>query len=111
MSVSNANIGSKKRSARVTVRKTGGKTRAVTFGSVTVRAAKPPEADIEKNVASGQSALARARATMLKPGVRLSTSRDVPLYHVDPNKPDEVIRKLGGKTERGRFVNGAFQKQ
>ena len=111
MSVNNANIGSKRRSSRVTVRNGGDKMRAVTFGSVTVRAAVPATADIDRNVASGQSALARARAAMLKPGVRLSTRKDVPLYHVDPDRPDEVIRKLDGKVERGRFVDGAFQKQ
>lgn len=109
MSVSKANIGSGRR-ARVTVKKTSGKTRAVTFGSVTVRAATLPKAEIAKNVASGQSALERARAKIIKPGVRLAARKDVPLYHVDPNVPDEVIRKLDGKTDRGRFIDGAFQK-
>ncbi|WP_137752255.1 hypothetical protein [Sphingopyxis sp. L1A2A] len=94
----------------MTVKKSVGKTRSVTFGSVTVRAAVPPKAQVAANVALGQSALKRARMKIIKPGVRISPRKDVPLYHVDADKPEEVIRKLDGKVERGHFVNGTFQK-
>ncbi len=110
MSVNNANIGRGANKVRTTVKKAGGKTRNVTFGSVTVRAVVPEKAEVARNVATGQHALERVRQKIIKPGVRVVSRRNVPFYHVDPDQPDQVIRKLDGKIERGRFVNGEFQK-
>jgi len=87
----------------------GAKNRQVTFGSVTVRTRPAEPQLIRQNIVSGQSALERARDPLLKAGIQLKRRKSVPLYHVDPNKPDELIRRLDGKLERGTFVDGVFQ--
>ena len=46
---------------------------------------------------------------MAKAGVRLSVKKSVPLYWLESDNPDVMIRKLNGKVERGSLVDGVFK--
>jgi len=82
----------------------------VTFGGVTVSAYSQTKKVVRKNIVDGQSALKRAAASLLRPGVALRLNPDVPLYHVDENDPETIIRELNGKREKGVVLsNGRFK--
>ena len=83
--------------------------RKTRFGSVTVTAPAPSEAVVELNVKASTQALEQVTGRLAKAGVRLYAKKDVPLYSLDSDNPDVMIRKLNGKVERGSFVNGAFK--
>jgi hypothetical protein len=87
-----------------------GEPNAVTFGSVTVERTSPPsEAEVELNIRNGQEALARGLQKLIQPGIRIKARKGVPLFHVDPAHPDQFIRLLDGKRERGVVRDGEFQ--
>lgn len=96
------------KTSTMVVKKSKKPARQVTFGSVTVRAHPIDQKQAQANVASGQLALERLRGQLLTAGVKLSPGKNVPLYHVDPDRPEEIIRRLGGKVERGALVDGEF---
>jgi hypothetical protein len=79
------------------------------FGSVTITAPAPSKAMVQQNVAASTKALERATGRLAKPGVRLHAKKDVAFYSLDSDNPDVMIRKLNGKTERGKFVHGVFK--
>jgi hypothetical protein len=89
----------------------GKRAHSVTFGSVTIRSARPEKQTIAANVASGHSALERVRDTITSAGIRLVAKKDVPFYHADPDQPERIIRRLGGRVEHGTFVDGEFKAQ
>jgi hypothetical protein len=79
------------------------------FGSVTVTAPAPSKATVQRNVKASTQALERVTGRLAKAGVRLYPKKDVPLYSLDSDNPDVMIRKLNGKVERGSFFDGAFK--
>jgi hypothetical protein len=85
-----------------------GRVAVFSFGSATV---KVPVRDEEwaDNIALSQVAMKKLAKTLLKPGVKLRTSKDVPLFRSDPDQPGQLIRVLDGKEERGVFVDGQFK--
>ena len=83
--------------------------RKTRFGSVTVTAPAPSEAVVQHNVKASTQALERVTGRLAKAGVRLYAKKDVPLYSLDSDNPDVMIRKLNGKVERGSFVDGTFR--
>lgn len=83
--------------------------RKVRFGAVEVEASAPAKVSVRRNVAEGHSAMLRIKSVLLKPGVKVSLGSEVPLYHADPDRIDRIIRTLGGKQARGKFVNGKFK--
>ncbi len=85
------------------------KTRKTRFGSVTVTAPAPSKAMVQHNVKVSTQALERVTGRLAKPGVRLHVKKGVPLYSLDSDNPDVMIRKLNGKVERGNFVDGVFK--
>lgn len=84
------------------------KTCTTRFGSVTVTAPPPSKAMVQHNVKVSTEALERVTKRLAKAGVRLYAKKGVPLYSLDSDNPDVMIRKLNGKVERGSFVNGEF---
>jgi hypothetical protein len=82
----------------------------VKFGDVTITARRPSDAEIQRNVEASTNALKRALPRLLRPGVRIYPKKDIPLYWVDPDNPDEgLIRKLNGKVQRGVLEDGTFK--
>ena len=81
----------------------------VKFGSVTVKVHPPHKAEVERNVKAGQSALARARETLIKSGIKMKIAKGVPIFHADAKLPGQLVRRLDGKSESGMFVNGKFK--
>ncbi len=81
----------------------------VRYGTVTMKIRRPSATTVASNVAAGQKALERARTKILKPGVTITLHKGVPLYSADPDHPGTLIRKLDGKVQRGRFVDGKFK--
>jgi hypothetical protein len=81
----------------------------VTFGSVTIKGVAPPIEDIERNIASGNSALGRAARAFAKPGIRLSRRKNIPFYRADPTESGVLIRELNGRSERVILVDGEFK--
>ena len=79
------------------------------FGSVTIQVKPPTTAEIDRNIRAGQFALRRARHKIISPGVEFKVDRGIPLYSVDPQNPDILIRKLNGKKEKVRFKNGRLE--
>ncbi len=90
-------------------RRRGARGRKVKFGDVTITAPAPNRAVVNANVAFSTAALSRAVERLAKPGIFLRAKKGVPLFSLDSEDPDVVIRTLDGKTERGHLVNGAFQ--
>lgn len=84
------------------------KTCKTRFGNVTVTAPPPSKAMVQHNVKASTEALERVTKRLAKAGVRLYTKKDVPLYSLDSDNPDVMIRKLNGKVERGSFIDGEF---
>lgn len=93
----------------VTTTKLTGVMTQVNFGRVSVQVNIPALAQIKSNIMQGQKALARAKDRILKPGVKISAKKNVPLFSVDPRKPDVLIRTLNGKTQRGTISSGKFR--
>ncbi|WP_151954910.1 hypothetical protein [Sphingomonas sp. EC-HK361] len=85
------------------------KTSKTRFGSVTVRAPAPSEALVQHSVKASTQALERVTERLAKAGVRLSVKKNVPLYWLESDNPDVMIRKLNGKVERGSFVDDVFK--
>jgi hypothetical protein len=81
----------------------------VRYGTVTMKIKRPSATTVAFNVKAGQIALERARTKILKPGVTITVHKGVPLYSADPDHPGMLIRKLDGKVQRGRFVDGKFK--
>ena len=81
----------------------------VTFGSVTIKSARPSQLEIQHNVELGYTALSKVKPKLLQPGVTLRSGKGVPLYHADPEHPELVIRVLDGQSERGLFEGGKFK--
>ncbi|MCP3736261.1 hypothetical protein M9979_15440 [Sphingomonas sp. RP10(2022)] len=84
------------------------KTCKTRFGDVIVTAPPPSKAMVQHNVKVSTQALERVTKRLAKAGVRLYAKKDVPLYSLDSDNPDVMIRKLNGKVERGSFINGEF---
>ncbi|MGA2035716.1 MAG: hypothetical protein ABSG68_25995 [Thermoguttaceae bacterium] len=93
-------VGSKSASARRGV---------VTFGSVSVVAPPANPALVSKNVLAGQSALERAVKKLTQPGVTIRSTKGVPLYSVDENRPTVIVRLLDGAKQRGVLKDGKFE--
>jgi len=81
----------------------------VRFGSAVISADAPTRRDLQRNVTSGQRALARAATKIVKAGVSLRDVSSVPLYHADPKEAGRLIRELNGKRSKGYFVGGKFR--
>lgn len=79
------------------------------FGSVTIEGGVPSADVVERNVATGQSALKRGLAALVRPGVTLPRGDGVPIYRADLNDPTILIRELDGRQERGTFADGEFK--
>jgi hypothetical protein len=84
----------------------GHKTR---FGSVMVIAPAPSKTVVQRHIEASTHALERVTERLAKAGVRLYAKKDVPLYSLDSDHPDVMIRKLNGKVERGSFIDGVFK--
>lgn len=95
--------------AIIVKRRNGTRGRRVKFGDVTITAPAPARATVMANVATSTAALSRAVERLAKPGVQLHKKKGVPLFSLDSEDPDVVIRTLNGKTERGHLVDGVFQ--
>lgn len=90
-------------------RRRGARGRRVKFGDVTITAPAPTRSVVAAHVAVSTAALSRAVERLAKPGISLRAKKGVPLFSLDSEDPDVVIRTLDGKTERGHLVDGVFQ--
>jgi hypothetical protein len=86
-----------------------GKTVKTRFGNVVVTGAEPSEAVVKANIDYGTQALERVAKRLLKPGVVLPSKKDVPRFSADGSEPGVLIRRLNGRVDRGRLVDGIFQ--
>ncbi|WP_426400931.1 hypothetical protein ACN9M1_26820 (plasmid) [Ralstonia sp. R-29] len=82
---------------------------AVSFGNASVVVAKPSAAAVEQGLKASAKVIANLGRRLLKPGLTITHSRDVPVFTADPADPQRVVRQLNGKTESGRFVRGKFK--
>lgn len=87
----------------------GGKLRTIIFGDVTITCSEPGTEPIEANVAAGSLALARVAKRLAKPGVQIHRRANVPLYYIDPARPDLLVRELNGEIEYGILTDGEFK--
>ena len=81
----------------------------VKIGNMIVFGDKASAAEVRTAVAVSSEALNRLSHTIVRPGIRLTKRKGVPLFSIDPNNPGRVIRKLDGKTEQGVLEGGAFK--
>jgi len=84
--------------------------RNVSIGQVTVNVRTPNAAELKKRLAESKTVATRLRTAIAKPGVRLAVKTTTPIYAADANRPELVIRRLGGRSSRGTFKNGIFVK-
>lgn len=82
--------------------------RTLRFGMVTVSNTVPDAATLKVNVGAGRDALTRAKAALIRPGVKLHHGADVPTFRVEPGNPKILIREVNGRVDRGTIVNGTF---
>jgi len=95
---------------RWTIAKSPGKGMTkVKFGDVVVVGERPSAAAIKQSVEFSTAALERLGAVLSKPGIKLRPRKDVPLYSAAGGEPGVLIRRLNGRTERVRFVDGTFK--
>lgn len=85
------------------------KRKTVFFGSWKIKADALPIKETIARLESSNSALSRAKKTLVASGVKLPRRKDVPLYHADPKQPDIIIREVNGRTERVHLVGGEFK--
>jgi hypothetical protein len=98
------------RSASVT-RTTDDKTRKMAVGQVEVIVRVPSPTEVKKNISESRSVVSRLTTAISKPGVRLNIKASTPVYSVDKNDPDLIVRKRGSQTTRGHFdKKGVFVK-
>jgi len=100
-------LGSKAR--RVVAKSPGRKTTKVKFGDVVVVGERPSAAAVKQSVEFSTAALERLGVALAKPGITLRPRKDVPLYSAAGGDPGVLIRRLNGRTERVRFVDGVFE--
>lgn len=81
----------------------------IKFGSVTITGKKPTAAVVTQNVKISTEALERVGKWLIKPGVMIRRKKDVPQYSVAEGETGVFIRRLNGRTDRGRLVNGVFK--
>ena len=81
----------------------------VTVGNVTVAVHEPTAAEVRRNVDQSTEALKRLRAKLIRPGVRIYSRKDVPLYSADPDRPGVYVRKLNGQIDHGVLEDGVFK--
>lgn len=89
-----------------------GKTRRgkkVKFGSVTISGTKPSAEEVKSNVARSTAALERVTRKLANPGVMIRTKRNVPQFSVAEGEVGVFVRRLNGRTDRGRLVDGQFR--
>jgi len=108
-----ANENTKSRSSHsgqyVVVRGKGARGSTVKFGSVTISGSKPSALAVNKNVERSTAALERIVRRLEKPGVDIRAKKDVPQFSVADGERGVFIRRLNGRVNRGRMVNGAFE--
>ena len=81
----------------------------VKFGSLTIRGVSPLKEVVDANVVRGQQALSRALHALVTPGVKLREKKNVPQYWVSEDLEDVFIRRLNGRTDYGKLVDGRFK--
>ena len=79
------------------------------YGNVTVTSAKPSAEEVAANVRLSTEALERVVDRLCKGGLSLRPRKGVPLYSLERDNPEIVIRKLDGKVTRGFFGDRKFQ--
>ena len=94
---------------QVTTAPAQGAEMTMSFGSVTVKVARPSAAVVRRNIEDGQAALMRARTALAKPGVKISRAKGKPLYFGSADRPDVIIREVDGVRTAGKFVGGRFR--
>ncbi|MDF8335738.1 MULTISPECIES: hypothetical protein [Novosphingobium] len=93
----------------VVVRTKGARGSKVKFGSVTISGNKPSAGLVKKNIERSTAALERVVKRLERPGVDIRAKKDVPQFSVADGEPGVFIRRLNGRINRGRLVNGAFE--
>jgi hypothetical protein len=81
----------------------------VKFGSVTIIGNQPSASSVKKNIERSTAALERVVKRLDRPGVDIRAKKDVPLFSVAEGEPGVFIRRLNGRINRGRLINGAFE--
>ncbi|MCP2008606.1 hypothetical protein [Duganella violaceipulchra] len=80
----------------------------ITVGSITIRAKKPTAQQMVRARGEGKRAAIALAGVLAEPGVELIFEPGTPIFSVDPQDPNLVIRELDGRTARGYFKNGKF---
>lgn len=93
----------------VVVRGKGTRGSKVKFGSVTISGSKPSAGLVKINVERSSAALERVVKRLERPGVDIRAKKDVPQFSVADGETGVFIRRLNGRVNRGRVVNGAFE--
>ena len=93
----------------VVVRGKGTRGSKVKFGSVTISGSKPSARLVEINVERSTAALERVVKRLERPGVDIRAKKDVPQFSVADGEPGVFIRRLNGRVNRGRLIDGAFE--
>lgn len=94
---------------KVTAPKGSTKSSVVKFGAVTITGSRPSADEVKLNIGRSTIALDRVAKKLAKPGVRIRPKKDVPLFFVDPENPDLIVRKLNGELTRGVLEGGVFK--
>lgn len=81
----------------------------VKFGQVIITGSKPSRDLVKVNIERSTKALERVKRKLTTPGITIRAKKDVPLFSVAEGETDVFVRRLNGRVERGRVVDGTFK--
>ena len=82
---------------------------SVKFGAVSVVVSVPTDDIVKRGVRASAKAVERLSKRLVKPGVSIKREKGIPTYTANPRNPTQVVRRLNGRTQVGKFVNGKFK--
>ena len=80
----------------------------ISVDSITIRSKKPTVQQLVRARAEGRHAVIALVDVFAEPGVELTFEPGTPIFSLDPQDSNLVIRELDGRTARGYFKNGKF---
>lgn len=80
----------------------------ISVGSISIRAKRPTAQQSARARSDGKRAAIALANALAEPGVNLTFKPGIPVFSVDPQDSNLVIRELDGRTARGYFKDGKF---
>jgi hypothetical protein len=81
----------------------------IKFENLIISGPVPHKKILKTNIKRSTEILRRLAKCLETPGVDFPDKKNVPLFSVSEGEKNVFIRRLNGRTERGRLVDGNFK--